>query len=699
MMLLVFSAIPLTVVSEPVDIDPPVKKMDTTDDNITNISATMSPPILDGVIKSSENWNTNDHIGNACVAKDPNPVAKVYMTVEIDSNGTYQNLWIGIDMNSSLYLDPGNGQWLRIDWDQDGVLDYEDHTGWNESDGKDSSSGSEWMIPWGTVRVNPSKTPYQMNFSLIENEFDILIHLEVFGYNETEEEDEEEDEEEEEEDEEEEGNETEEDDKKDKENKTKGYEKDKKNKKRSIEEDDPCESNNTKNETSETATFPPRPNAGPFMSTTISAWTIPDGCQYESDDDDDVYDPDDDRDQPDWVDDDSNDTEDDDDDDNDTEEDDDEKTNHGKTKGPNDNSNVSEKNKNKTQPDNPSKKPINELSFGIFDGDYLYFEYNLSAELLKNIKMYNISVFDTMHIENASFNKEKVSKNLFKGDGAGAKLLGHDNPVALVQVLGRDDLTIMLNITDGWSAAQDNATVTLTDNNMSVLLRLLGRPSSSLIKVTNDQIILLMGKGSQLQLRVANVSALQNKTENPGCVWFEETQDSIFDNIGYEILGAEATISGSDEDPSTQITNYLDGFNVEIKKIEGNSISLVLTSESGSGNMVAISMLKETLQLPENTQILVTLNNEVLLEAKELTELSPDETGYYRISDSDGEQVLITVSEVSTQEITIQFIPELEPDDTPLAEPWTAFDFIIIFAILIVIIIAGMYIYVSRRED
>ena len=90
---------------------------------------------------------------------------------------------------------------------------------------------------------------------------------------------------------------------------------------------------------------------------------------------------------------------------------------------------------------------------------------------------------------------------------------------------------------------------------------------------------------------------------------------------------------------------------------------------------------------------------ETFAEAKELTELSADETGFYRISDSEGEQVLVSVSEYSTSEISIQFIPEIEPDTTPLAEPWTAWDFVIIFAIMMVVILAGMYMYVSKRED
>jgi hypothetical protein len=154
------------------------KKMDPTDGETHKIGITDTPPILDGYINVGSSWDSSQLVGGAFVAMNTSSVADVYMTVEVDENDNFEYLWIGVKPIASTYFKTGNGLWVRIDWDQDGKLDYEDHTGWGVTDGADSSSGAEWMIPWGKVRINPGSKPVIMNSSLIGYSFDILIHIE-----------------------------------------------------------------------------------------------------------------------------------------------------------------------------------------------------------------------------------------------------------------------------------------------------------------------------------------------------------------------------------------------------------------------------------------------------------------------------------------------------------------------------------------
>ncbi len=158
----------------------PTKDMDPPDGKVHEIGITYTPPILDGVVNVGSSWDSSQLVGSAFVAMNPTAVANVYMTVELDENENFKYLWIGVKPVSPLYFKPGQGQWVRIDWDQDGKLDYEDHTGWGSTDGADTKSGAEWMIPWGKIRVNPGSKPETMNSTLIGYNFDILIHVEVF---------------------------------------------------------------------------------------------------------------------------------------------------------------------------------------------------------------------------------------------------------------------------------------------------------------------------------------------------------------------------------------------------------------------------------------------------------------------------------------------------------------------------------------
>jgi hypothetical protein len=174
LLLIIASIIPSTsVFAAPKAMDPP-------DGYVHYINTTTTPPVLDGIVNVGTTWQSTDYVGDALIRNQPVAVANVYATVEVDSSGNYIFLWIGVGMTSPNWLVPGVGQWLRIDWDQDGIMDYEDHTGWTDTDGIDTASGAEWMIPWGKERVNPGDTPTTMDPTLIGDELDILIHIQVY---------------------------------------------------------------------------------------------------------------------------------------------------------------------------------------------------------------------------------------------------------------------------------------------------------------------------------------------------------------------------------------------------------------------------------------------------------------------------------------------------------------------------------------
>jgi hypothetical protein len=156
------------------------KTMDPVDGKKRYVGTTTSPPILDGIVNVGSTWQSSQWVGGARVAMNNTDVADVYMVVEVDIEDVFQYLWIGVKPISPYTFKPTEGQWLRIDWDRDGKLDYEDHTGWGVTDGADTTGGAEWMIPWGKNRVNPGQTPFIMDPTLVGSCFDILIHLELW---------------------------------------------------------------------------------------------------------------------------------------------------------------------------------------------------------------------------------------------------------------------------------------------------------------------------------------------------------------------------------------------------------------------------------------------------------------------------------------------------------------------------------------
>ena len=157
-------------------------KMDPTDGYEHTIGICFNPPTLDGVVNVGSSWLSSQYVGGAYIATDPNPAADVYMTIEMDGDNI-EYLWIGVKTISPYTLKPTQGQWLEIDWDQDGKLDYVDHTGWTVTDGLDSNNAAEWMIPWGKIRVLPNDEPEYMDSTKdISNSIDIFIHVETYKF-------------------------------------------------------------------------------------------------------------------------------------------------------------------------------------------------------------------------------------------------------------------------------------------------------------------------------------------------------------------------------------------------------------------------------------------------------------------------------------------------------------------------------------
>lgn len=665
---LLVSIIPITAISEP-----PEKKMDPVDGYIHYINGTFSSQNLDGMVDANDSWSNEDKVGNVHVAKDPEPLAKVYMIVEGDRNGTYEFLWIGVDMISPNYLKPTHGQWVRIDWDQDGILDYEDHTGWNSSDGKDTANGTEWKIPWGKARVNPSKTPYQMNQTIVNNSFDILIHIQVFGYEASKDDCDDDDD----------------DDsrcpdkKKDKGNKTK----DDKDEDDDEDDEDKCDKgkndNETKNETkSDSASFPGRPCAGPYKSTTIMVDVEPpegngsEGNYEDEDDDEDI----------------ENDCK------------------HGKKSKPDKEKDGSSGKRDDKEKDNgnengkkqsreKSARDLNESITGKFKGKYLEFEYNLTAEKLMDLKVYNISLFNKIFIENGSFEKEHVSNHLFKGDGAGAKLLAHDNPITLIQIKARTNITVFLKINSNWTLIKNESNITLSYDNFTVSLRFVGKPGADYLKVNNSNISALLFRSSQLKIMLKKIKCSENKSNQSGNDWFNETHEFIFDSIGLGILGGEITITGPSNIPNVIVNSYSEGFRIGVNDIEKYKISIIIDPNSKSDNFILVSMSKDTLKIVNDFDVEILVENTVIPEMNKINSISSNDLGFFRISDEEREQILLSIPQSTTQNITMQFIPEDKIDGETQTLAWSYLDFAMIIGVLLIVLIAGLYMYISRRED
>ena len=349
--------------------------------------------------------------------------------------------------------------------------------------------------------------------------------------------------------------------------------------------------------------------------------------------------------------------------------------------------------------DDKNKKTTKPIS-GNFTGDFISFEYNLSADELKNISIYKVKIFNRLLIMNGTFYRQMVSKHLFKGEGNGTeKLLVHDNTITLIQIKAKENLTVILNYTNNWTLNKTNGEVILTNNNMSVIFQLAAKPVSNFGNITNSSISVFLGKESMLKIHLINIGDIVSKKDLPGNFWVADTQPILSNNLANGIVGGSVTITGSYEVPNIYTETCLEDFALEVEKIENCEISLFLSSDNPSGKFVIVSALKETLEIPTETEVQILLDGESVPEVDDISQLANETAAYYRTYDVEGEQILISVPHSSDHKILLKFIPEIESDSKEPARSWDYWYFASIIIILLIILFAGAHLYSLRKKN
>jgi hypothetical protein len=293
-----------------------------------------------------------------------------------------------------------------------------------------------------------------------------------------------------------------------------------------------------------------------------------------------------------------------------------------------------------------------------------------------------------------------VSNHLFKGEGDGIeKLLVHDNTITLIQVKAKEDLTVFINYTNNWTLNDTNGEVKLSNDNMTVMFKLVAKPNSQFINVTNSSITVYLGEKSMLKIFIENIEDVDDKDELPGALWFDDTEPNIFYNLGADNFGGSLTVTGPANSPNVHVETYLDGFIFQVKEIKAQELKFILSSKDISGKFVSVTALKETLEIPEDNTIEVLLDGESIPEVDDISELKIGQAGYYRTYDNEGEQIVISVPHFSEHQIHLRFNAGIESLNEDSAIIWDYLDYALIIGVLLVILIAALHIYIVRRKD
>jgi hypothetical protein len=156
---------------------------------------TDTPPVIDGTVKVGDTWPAEAYIDHTYIAGGKNegdiPTTDVYMMFDILTDYPYNQynkpegytpddevgyyLYIGIKAIDGYEIEM-DGNWVVIDWDQDGIIDFADHNG-NSAEGDDPYST---VYAWRCGQGVEWKIPYIDEFNgYCQSEVDILIHIQI----------------------------------------------------------------------------------------------------------------------------------------------------------------------------------------------------------------------------------------------------------------------------------------------------------------------------------------------------------------------------------------------------------------------------------------------------------------------------------------------------------------------------------------
>ncbi|UCF07284.1 MAG: hypothetical protein JSW28_06425 [Thermoplasmata archaeon] len=178
---------------KPPDMDPP-------DGNKHPVYQTDYPPVIDGVVQVGITWPAEAWIGHTYIAGGNQvgdiPTTDVYILfdtldgyTQVDNppegygsedevtnpnTGLPYYLYIGVKAIGD-YKIHYDGSWIRIDWDQDGYIDFKDNNGNSAGPPRLYSTqfavtpdGAEWAIPYLDEYNGPC-----------QSELDIIVHIEI----------------------------------------------------------------------------------------------------------------------------------------------------------------------------------------------------------------------------------------------------------------------------------------------------------------------------------------------------------------------------------------------------------------------------------------------------------------------------------------------------------------------------------------
>ncbi len=288
---------------------------------------------------------------------------------------------------------------------------------------------------------------------------------------------------------------------------------------------------------------------------------------------------------------------------------------------------------------------------GTIDGRFVQFDYNETTGVITDYKIYSgssyLKIFDMIQVENLSNIETHLSGAVFWLNGSNAKIILHNNPTAVMQVVnpyGDEPFTVIYDVADSIEITEDQESnarrYTLTMNDFEVYIN---TPNDS--SMIDDEIkVHSNGTGHSLFMTIPGYG---NQSK--------EHQRKVADGAMNGKIGGEMEIVGSGENAVSHKVAYRQNLNMQVKSMEKNRMRLRVESQEHNGTRMMVRFEKEALNLEQN-KVQVKLDGEKMEKATFEKVMEGGEKAKYSVQEGENGivEVCMNVPSFSEHEITIQ---------------------------------------------
>lgn len=303
---------------------------------------------------------------------------------------------------------------------------------------------------------------------------------------------------------------------------------------------------------------------------------------------------------------------------------------------------------------------------GTVEGRFVNFNYDNTTGMIENYQIYNgdsyVTVFDELTVGNFEHTDTSINGAVFMMNGTHVKIMIHNNPRAIMQIVNPyDDTQLLINYT-----VNENVEVTEGLKETGVKYQLTAEGLNGVINTPlnttlEENIIIVDGEGWNENSHSMFMSK-PSFTKVP-----KRHQNQVQNAVMNGTIGAEIEVVGKGEGNVSHEVKYRQNLETRAQKMEDKKLRIRVQSEDPNGTSLMLRIEKGSLNLEKNN-IQLKIDGDKAEKASFEKVLEGGEHAKYNVQEQENGmlEIAVNVPHFSEHEITVESASDVESaSETP----------------------------------